>query len=422
MHGDEVQTAGFGVTHIDNPLGVTPDTLFQIGSITKTFVGTAVMRLVEASKIDLDAPVKGHVPELALQDKDAEARATMRHLLTHVGGWVGDYFDDFGWGEDAIARYVAAMAHLPQVTPLGATYSYNNAGFNLAGRVIEKVTGQSFEDALCELVFEPLGLKHTFLFPWDAMLHRFVAGHISPYDENEPVTIGKPWSLGRSSHPAGGVISSVNELLTYARFHMSDGAGVLSSRSLAQMKTPQVMSNVIGDHWGLSWSLRNFGDALVVGHGGATKGQMATLQMVPDARFAIVVLTNSDRGGQVHAEAVTTALRLWLGAEKAMPPTITLAPESLAEYCGRYTSPLSDNEIILEGDALILKATPKGGFPKPDSPPGPIGPPTRLSFATRDLAYGVDFPYQGDTFEFLRDDAVRIVYLRAGGRVRPSVA
>lgn len=421
LHDGQIDTAGFGVTHINHPLAVTPDTLFQVGSITKTFVGTAVMRLVEQAKLNLDTPVKTYVPKWTLQDKDAEAGATLRHLLTHTGGWLGDYFDDFGWGDDAIARYVAAMAALPQVTPLGKVYSYNNAGFNLTGRVIEKVTGKPFEEAMAELVIEPLGLDRTFFFPWEAMVHRFATGHISPYDVNEPVGVGVPWPIGRASHPAGGVISSVKQLLKYAQFHMGDGNGVWSAESLAQMKTPQVMSNIIGDQWGLSFAVRQFGHATVIGHGGATKGQMATFQMVPASNFAIAILTNSDRGVQVHSAAVTTAIKLWLGQERPAPAQITLPREQLQTYVGHYDSPLNQNAITLDGDTLVLTSVSKGGFPKPDSPPGPPVPPTRMSFSTPDLAYGVDFPWVGDPFEFLRDDAGHITYMRSGGRARTKI-
>ena len=88
-------TAGFGVTSIENPLPVTPDTLFQTGSISKTFTGTIIMSLVEAGKIDLDAPVRKYLPELKLADKDVAERVTIRHLLTHSSGMAsGIYTDD----------------------------------------------------------------------------------------------------------------------------------------------------------------------------------------------------------------------------------------------------------------------------------------------------------------------------------------
>ena len=117
LAGDQESAVGFGVTSVENPLPITADTLFQIGSITKTFVATAIMRLVENDKLDLDAPVRSWLPGLSLFDDGVAQQVTLRHLLTHTGGWVGDYFNDFGSGDDALARMVAEVAELPQLAP-----------------------------------------------------------------------------------------------------------------------------------------------------------------------------------------------------------------------------------------------------------------------------------------------------------------
>src|SRR5436190_24197434 len=122
----EEETTGLGVTSMENPLDVTPATLFQIGSIGKTFTATAVMRLVEQGQVDLDEPVRTYLPDLGLADGEVASKVTIRHLLTHTSGWVGDYFDDLGWGDDALARMVEKLADLPQLTPLGEVWAYNN--------------------------------------------------------------------------------------------------------------------------------------------------------------------------------------------------------------------------------------------------------------------------------------------------------
>src|ERR1043165_1092901 len=151
----------YGVTSIENPLDVTPDTRFQIGSITKTFLGTAVCELVARGELELDRPVRDYVPELVLADAEATERVTMRHLLAHTGGWFGDYFDDTGWGDDAASIYVERMRDLPQQTPVGELWAYNNAGFVLAGHVVARVAGTSVEAAMQELVLDPLELAST---------------------------------------------------------------------------------------------------------------------------------------------------------------------------------------------------------------------------------------------------------------------
>jgi len=246
VDGHAQHVAGFGITSVEHPLPVTADTLFQIGSITKTITGTAAMRLVEHGKLDLDAPLRTYLPDLRLADKDVAARVTLRHLFMHTGGWVGDYFDETGNGDDALAKMVERMAELPQLTPLGAVFSYNNSGFYLAGRVIEAVTGQTYEAAAKELVLDPLGMAMSFFFPGDVITHRFAVGHENPFDENQPnPKVARPWPLARAAHPAGGLISTVEDLLRYARFHMGDGtahdgARVLAAESLALMHAPHV--------------------------------------------------------------------------------------------------------------------------------------------------------------------------------------
>jgi CubicO group peptidase (beta-lactamase class C family) len=176
-------TAGFGVTNLHHPLPVDADTLFQIGSITKTFTATAAMRLVDEGRLDLDAPVRQYLPDLRLVDAVAQACVTPRHLLTHTAGWIGDYFCDTGRGDDALARYVAELADVEQLTPPGALYSYCNSGFSMLGRVIEILTGATFETALQHLVLEPLDLERSFLFPEDVMTHRFAVGHANVRDQ-----------------------------------------------------------------------------------------------------------------------------------------------------------------------------------------------------------------------------------------------
>jgi CubicO group peptidase (beta-lactamase class C family) len=124
---------GWGATSIENPLDVDPTMLFQIGSITKTVTGTIAMQLVAQGRLDLDAPVRRYLPELRLADDDGAARVTMRHLLTHTGGWFGDHFTDPSRVDDALEQIVAELPELPQLAPLAEIWSYCNSGFYIAG-------------------------------------------------------------------------------------------------------------------------------------------------------------------------------------------------------------------------------------------------------------------------------------------------
>src|SRR5439155_16593380 len=126
-----------------------------------------------------DAPVRRYVPEFRLRNAEAERKASIRHLLPHTGGWLGDYFEDSGRGDDALAKVVEKLGKIKQLTPLGEVWSYNNAGFYIAGRVIERVTKKPYEAALKELILDPLGLKQSYFFAEDVLTKRVVAGHVT---------------------------------------------------------------------------------------------------------------------------------------------------------------------------------------------------------------------------------------------------
>jgi len=272
-HKGHEYAMGFGMTNIRNPQPVTADTLFQTGSISKTFTGTVLMRLAEQGKVDLDAPVRKYIKDFKLKDKKVEKQVTIRDLLTHMGGWVGDYFNTFGDGDDALDKMVKDIAKLPQIHPHRTIWSYNNTGFNVASRVIEVVTKKSYEQAIQEMLFDPIGLDMSFFYPNDILLtHRVVAGH---QQIDNKVQVALPWAVGRSNNGVGGVISTVKDLLKYARFHMSKGSKtIISGKSLRTMRQPQVSAGGRGD-MGITWFIRKVRNITLYGHGGATMGQQA---------------------------------------------------------------------------------------------------------------------------------------------------
>lgn len=420
LHGDQEFTAGFGVTSVENPLPVDTDTLFQIGSTTKTITGTLAMRLVEQGKLSLDAPVRTYLPELRLSDPGVAEKVTLRHLLTHTAGWVGDVFDDTGWGDDALARMVAQMADIPQLTPLGTAWSYNNAGFYLAGRLIEVATGLPYETAARELLLDPLGMTHSFFLPGDVMTYRFACGHIV---HDDGPRLARPWALARNANPVGGLSSSVRDQLRYARFCLGDGATpdgtrLLQTETMRQMQSPLVETDPFGGWRGLTWILRDVGGVRTVAHGGATNGQLSAFQLAPDQRFAVTVLTNADRGVQLHTEAVQWALEHFVGAVEPERPPLSVGAAELAEYAGYYEGRLSDIELTVRDGGLVMQVIPNGGFPLKSSPPGPTPPPARLALIGRDMALGTEAPFKDTRCHFLRDDQGQVEWFHFGGRIR----
>ncbi len=417
LHDGEIEAAGVGVTSVAHPLPVTADTRFQVGSITKTFVGSAIMRLVEQGSLELDAPLRQLIPGLRLRDPEAQERATLRHTLTHTGGWVGDFFDDLGWGDDALRRMVEErMPTNPQELPLGATFSYNNAGFYLAGRAIELATGQTFEAAIADLIWRPLGLQQSCFFPEDVMLHRFAVGHIQREAGPE---VAVPWPIGRAAHAPGGIVSTVGDLLRYAQAHFSGPSPILAAESRTAMQTPGVSTIGDDEHVGLTWFTNALSDGTrVIRHSGGTNGQIAGFWVVPEQHFALAVLTNASNGGLLTRPLYLQAIAGYLGLDDPDPAPVPLAPEHMRAVAGRYTSALADAIIEPGDDGLLLHMHPRGGFPRPDSPPGPTPPPTPLVFYTSTCVLATAGPFRGGRGEFGGWQNERPTWFRFGARAR----
>lgn len=428
LHDGEEQYAFHGVTSVENPLPVDRDTLFQFGSTGKTFTATAIMRLVEQGEIDLDATVRTYVPELELQDEDVAESVTVRHLLNHTAGWAGDLMDDTGPGDDALARYVEKMSDLEQVAPLGESVSYNNASLSLAGRVIEKVTGKTFEEAIEDLIFEPLGLEHCFFFPNDVMTRRFAVGHRQHPDGQ--ITVARPWALPRGAAPAGGISSNAGDQIAWARFHLGDGLApdgtrLLSEDLLHAMKEPTAENpgSAIGDAVGLSWMLIDVDGARLVEHGGTTNGQHSIFTLVPEHDFAIISLTNcGPNGPQFNDELKRWALETSIGVVKEDPEPLDLDPDELEPYTGDFETlavtvhiAADDNRLVAEVDVKpeLLDQLREDGEEVPDQPPFRLG----LLPGDEDRFVVTDGPGMGMRGYFTRDDDGDVNGVHIGGRL-----
>jgi CubicO group peptidase (beta-lactamase class C family) len=416
-HGDQTIIGVQGVNNVEHPLAVDATTLFQIGSITKTVVATAAMRLVERGILDLDAPLRRYVTDLRLSSAEITEQVTLRHVFTHTGGWLGDYFADTGRGDDALARIVQTMADLPQLTPLGEAYSYNNAGFFLAGRVLEVATSLPFERVLRLEVLNPLGMDSTFFrhFPERFITRRVAAGHAVRRGKLGVVT---PWARPRSAAPSGSLVSTVTDMLRYARFHLGDGSAadgtpVLRPETLAQMQAPSVATDSAGSFVGITWMLDTVGGERIVRHGGSTFGQRASLTLVPSQRFAVVVLTNGERGDELCSEVTRVVLREYLGLVDPEPAVEQRSPEELAPYVGQYAAGPAMVDVSAGDGILRLREIPRGE----DAPADGDGESVRLGFVGPDRVVLLDSPFRASRAEFLRDPAGRIAWLRYGGRL-----
>ncbi|HEY1571972.1 MAG TPA: serine hydrolase [Pseudonocardiaceae bacterium] len=365
---NELVRVASGVLNLDTGVPVTTDSVFQVGSITKVWTTTLVMQLVDEGILDLDGPVVDVLPELRLTDPETAKGVTLRHLLTHTSGIDGDVFADTGRGDDCLARYVDVLADVAQNHPMGATWSYCNSGFVLAGRVIEKVTGKTWDAVLRERLVTPLGLAHTVTLPEDALLHSVAVGHVT--QGTEPPTRAPVWMLPRSAGPAGLITSTVGEVLTFAALHLTgglatDGTRLLSSVSAAAMTDRQVDlpdRGVSGESWGLGWCRFDWSGHRLVGHDGNTIGQSAFLRLLPEQGLAVALLTNGGNADDLYQDLFQEVFADVAGLDLPEPLTPPAQPETadLPPWLGTYERARARIEIITGEDGPRIRITATG--------------------------------------------------------------
>ena len=380
-HGGEDAEAATGVLNLRTQQPATPDSLFQIGSITKVWTATLVMQLVDEGLLDLDEPIVKHLPDFRVADEEVSRKVTARHLLAHTSGIDGDLFLDTGRGDDNLEKYVAAMAKLTQVHPLGATMSYCNSGYSLLGRLVEVLRGSTWDAVLRERLLTPLGLDTAGTLPEEALLHGAATGHLVPPGQTEPI-VTPQWGIYRSCGPAGLIHMPTRDLLEFATLHLAggatkDGTRVLSEQSATAMQQEQVQipdPYTLGSHWGLGWILMTWDGRRVFGHDGATLGQGAFLRILPDADLSVALQAN----GGAHVRDLFEDLYSELFSDLAgvtMPqrpePTGTEISDP-SRFVGRYAREGVEMTVRPAEDAgleLTMRGTGPLSEGLPDSPP-----------------------------------------------------
>jgi CubicO group peptidase (beta-lactamase class C family) len=410
ISGGTTTTRGLGITNVEDPLPVNAHTVFPIASISKTFAATAMMRLAEQGKVDLKAPVRTYLPDFKVRDSAVSRDVTLWHLLTHLGGWEGQVSGP-DRGTETLTNFLTTITDLMQVAPPAAAWSYNNAGFSIAGRVIETVNATSINQAVRDLVFRPLSLEHAGTSSNDFIVQRFAAGHIV---RNGAPSLQRPFGASVSV-TAGGVGLCITDLMAYAKFHMGDGtangARVLSRESLQLMQTAQAAKHATDDSIGVSWHMRQVAGVRTFSHGGTLGGHILLLEIVPERNFAIAILTNASTGWRLIQDVEREALRSYLGATYAVNQAIahrglvetlpSVQPgrqPDFAPYLGTYTRPNSSYTVRAESGKIYID--------------------NRLvTFFGPDRVVILDGADAGQAMEFVRDAGGRVSWLRVTGRI-----
>jgi CubicO group peptidase (beta-lactamase class C family) len=427
LHDGQIVDGAAGLLSTTTGIEATPDSLFQIGSITKLWTSTLVLQLADEGKIDLDVPVRTYLPEFRLGDEAAAAVITTRQLLNHTAGFEGDVFTDTGPGDDCVAKFVDILHDLPQLFAPGEQFSYNNAGYCVLGRLVEVMRGLQYDECLRRHLIGPLGLTHTATGPYEAILHRVAVGHLEP----EPGAGYQPapvWALARSNSPAGSMLAMrPRDLLAFAQMHLADGRAadgtqVLAAGTAARMRQREVDLpdiGVMGTSWGLGFERFDTPQGTLAGHDGNTIGQAAFLRLVVEDGLAVTLLTNGGDAMSLYRDV----FGLVLGALGRIPlpemPRPPARPERLdaRRFVGTYSSQVADMTVSQDEDGRIwLEQIPKGELAEL------VGHPVRKEL----VAYREDklIPVEPDhgmyvPHAFVGDDgAGRALFLHVGRAVR----
>jgi len=342
-----VWAEGFGFADPAAGIAATAETVYRVGSVSKLFTDIAVMQLVEAEEIDLDAPVADYLPEFAPSNSSG-IPITLRQLMSHRSGLVreppvGNYFDPT---EPSLAATVASLNGTAVVLAPESRIKYSNAGIAVVGFVLETLQREPFATALQRDVLEPLGMSSSSFEPTIELEARLAEGIMWSLDGRE--FAAPTFELGMA--PAGSMYSTVVDLGAFISALFADGLGVngriLEPETLQEMLTPQLGDPDEGMAMGIGFILSRLDGHLRVWHNGAIYGFATELAVLPEEKLGVVVVTSKDGANEATSAIADVALRAMLanreGSPMPSPQPIPPLFEGLAdEIAGRNDAPSS---------------------------------------------------------------------------------
>jgi CubicO group peptidase (beta-lactamase class C family) len=336
-NGEVTYKAGFGFADIDARRPVDPaKTRFRVASISKLFTATAVMQLVEAGKLDLNADVNTYLPKFKLEATYPEP-VTLSHVLTHTAG-----FDDrllgiatpLGGKVEPLTQYLTR--HMPaRVMPPGRYFAYSNHGFALAGLIVEDVSGEGFSDYVQKHIFTPLGMTQSSFGLSDGAAKNIAV----PYAFGSGDAGFSPIDLDRMRvSPAGDLITTAPDLAKFMIAHLRRGAGLLSAETADFMQAQHFTQAQGLDGWAYGFSEGERNGVRWIGHGGSWPGFCADLVLVPERQSGYFVAYNTDCHFSASLPIRKTMFdAMWRGDQPKMgPPDAQDAMSRAAALAGTY--------------------------------------------------------------------------------------
>jgi CubicO group peptidase (beta-lactamase class C family) len=299
IQGEEiVYLQGYGVAD-PGSRPVTPQTLFPIASTVKSFTALAILQLVQAGQVELDAPVQRYLPWFQTADTAAAAHITVRHLLTHTSGLSEAAGNELPVSADtgpaALENRVRRLSVARLNRPVGERFEYSSANYDTLGLIVQMVSGQSYETYVQENILNPLAMRHTFTALDEAEPQGLATGYRSWFGFPVPFDAPRPRAYAPSGWSAA---SRAEDLARFALAQLNGGrAGAaallnVSPEGFAAMHQPAVRSYSDTTFQGLGWSVATMSGVPLVSAGGDAMNFKTRLVLAPEQRLGVVVLTN----------------------------------------------------------------------------------------------------------------------------------
>ncbi|MGZ6365557.1 MAG: serine hydrolase domain-containing protein [Ktedonobacteraceae bacterium] len=330
VNGSQViHQRGFGIAD-STGRAVTPQTPFLLGSITKSFTALAIMQLVEAGKIDLDAPVQLYLPWFHVADRNASTQITVRNLMNHTSGMPTGAGETAALRTETMEQFVHSLGTVKLTSPVGKAFHYCNANYITLGLLIQTVSGQEYGTYIQRNILTPLGMQHSYVSVPQAQRHGLAQGYHWLF--GMPTPVDDPDLHYPALLPAGLLISSAEDLSHYLVAQMNggryNGTSVLSSTDIRLMQTPAITAPVFGSGtaYGMGWITGPVGGIPAVWHDGITGAFHTDLGIEPQhSRGAILLFNSFTVLAQGAYEQIEAGVARLLDAQEPMSAGLSLS-------------------------------------------------------------------------------------------------
>jgi CubicO group peptidase (beta-lactamase class C family) len=365
-NGKLIYAKGFGVAKLGASTPVTSRSLFHMASVTKTFVATAVMQLVEQGKIDLDSPITKYLPYFKMDD-ERYRDIKVRQMLSHTSGipdTTNYHWDQPEYDDKALERFVRSTANQKLIFAPGEKFAYSNTAYEILGDLIAKVSGETFEDYVQHHILTPLGMKDSTLLVRQANASLLTSPHV---EEGGQLVVSKVFPYNRAHAPSSTLYSNIDDMSRWAIANLNhgefEGRRILKRETAELMWQPVVSASNMKE--GISWFTKDLQGHRLVMHDGGDIGFQSRLLLAPDDSVAVIAMANYAAGDKDNLQFATDALKIMLDLKPAAPATAnTTAPavteeskQTADEVLASYVKGLGGRTALEKINSRIAKGT-----------------------------------------------------------------